>query len=255
MSDDADDDRKPPQDSDSGSSDDGDDRQQKGDSKDEKKGDDADDEADGDDEKKPSIFRKPLFWIILIAVVAALVIGGVLYWLHARQFESTDDAFVDSHIVRLSPQVGGQLVQVANVDNRHVDAGTLLAVVQPTGPEAQLAQSQAEVKQAQAQYAQALAQVESARQTAIQNADQARAPIAAADKAAQDLARYESLRRLDPNAVAGQQLDQARANARQTAGQAAAARRSRPAPPSAMPSPPPAPWWPARPSRCRPTRR
>ena len=81
------------------------------------------------------------------------------------------------------------------------------------------------VKQAEAQYAQAEAQVEATRQTAIQNADQARSPIAAATKAAQDLARYEALRRLDANAVAGQQLDQAHANARQTAAEAAAARR------------------------------
>lgn len=189
------------------------------------KGDDASDGDEDEKQKKPSIFKKPLFWIILIAVVAVLVIGGVLYWLHARQYESTDDAFVDSHIVRISPQSGGQLVQVANVDNRHVDVGQLLAVVQPTGPEAQLAETQADVKQAQAQYAQAEAQVEAQRQTAVQAADQARGPAAAAAKAAQDLARYETLRRLDTNAVAGQQLDQARANARQTAAEAASARR------------------------------
>ena len=195
-----------------------------------KNGDDQDaDDQDGDDQddskKKPSLFKRPLFWIILGVVVAALVIAGVFYWLHARQYESTDDAFVDAHIVRISPQQGGQLVQVADVDNRHVDVGALLAVVQPTGPEAQLAETQAGVKQAEAQYAQALAQVVAARQTAVQNADQARSPSAAAIKAAQDLARYEALRRLDPNAVAGQQLDQARAQARQTAAEAAAARR------------------------------
>ena len=234
MSDDTDDDRKKRQGGTSDAPDEGG-RKKGDDAKDDaSEGDDDDggdddggDEEDGDEDKsdKPSIFKKPLFWIILIVVVAALVIGGVLYWLHARQFESTDDAFVDSHIVRLSPQVGGQLVQVANVDNRHVQAGTLLAVVQPTGPEAQLAESQANVKQAEAQYAQAQAQVEATRQTAIQTADQAKSPIAAADKAAQDLARYETLRRLDTNAVAGQQLDQARANARQTAAEAAASRR------------------------------
>ena len=49
-------------------------------------------------------------------------------------------------------------------------------------------------------------------------------PLAAAVKAQQDLARYEALLRLDPNAVAGQQLDQARSTARQTAADAAAAR-------------------------------
>jgi len=174
--------------------------------------------------KKPSVFSKPLFWIILIVVVAALVIGSVLYWLHARQFESTDDAFVDAHIVRISPQVGGQLVQVADIDNRHVQAGRLLAIVQPTGPQAQLAEAQAGVTQAQAQYAQALAQVDAAAQSAQQAAKQARGPLAVAIKAQQDLRRYEALLRLDPTAVAAQQIDQARAQARQTAADAAAAR-------------------------------
>jgi membrane fusion protein (multidrug efflux system) len=190
-------------------------------------GDDQDEDGkeDGDDKaKKPSLFKKPLFWIILIVVVAALVIGGVLYWLHARQFETTDDAFVDAHIVRISPQVAGQLVAVADIDNRHVEAGRLLAVVQPTGPEAQLQEAQAGVTQAQAQYSQSLAQVDAAIQNAQQAEKQARNPLAAAIKAQQDLRRYESLVRLDPDAVAGQQLDQARAQARQTASDAAAAR-------------------------------
>src|SRR3546814_8420995 len=46
---------------------------------------------------------------------------------------------------------------------------------------------------------------------------QARAPVASAQKAANDLTRYQALQKLDPAAVAGQQLDQARAQARTTA--------------------------------------
>lgn len=190
------------------------------------KGGDGDDEnSDDGDEKKPSLFRKPLFWIILVAVVATLAIGGTLYYLHARKYESTDDAFVDAHIVRIAAQSAGQLVQVADIDNRHVPAGRLLAVIQPSGPEAQLAEAQANVAQAQAQVQQALGQVSAALATRAQAAQQARAPLATAVKAQQDLARFEALRRLDPNAVAGQQLDQARATARSTAAEAAAARR------------------------------
>jgi len=187
----------------------------------------ADDDADADDAKprKPSVFKRPLFWIILVAVVVALVIGGTLYWLDARRYESTDDAFVDAHIVRIAPTVAGQLRMVADVDNRHVEAGRLLAVIEANGQEEQRAQAQADVAQAEAQYSQALAQIEAARSSRTQATAQARVPLAAATKAAQDLARYEALLRLDTTAVAGQQLDQARANARQTAADAAAARR------------------------------
>ncbi|RZM33934.1 MAG: HlyD family secretion protein [Sphingomonas sp.] len=179
------------------------------------------DEAKAD---KPSVFKKPLFWIILIVVVGAAVIGGTLYWLHARQYESTDDAFVDTHIVRLAPQVAGTLVQVADIDNRHVEAGRLLAVIKASGRDAQVAEAQANEDQSRAQLAQAQAQVTAAIASQQQAAAQARVPLAAAVKARQDLARYEALLRLDPNAVAGQQLDQARSTARQTAADAAAAR-------------------------------
>ena len=189
----------------------------------------AEDEEDGDHKddgpKKPSLFKRPLFWIILVCVVAALVIGGTLYYLHARQYESTDDAFVDAHIVRIAAQNAGQLIEVAELDNRHVDAGRLLAVIQPSGPEAQLAEARANVVQAQAQVEQALAQVSAALATRAQTAQQARVPLANAVKAQQDLARYSALQRLDADAVAGQQLDQARATARSTAADAAAARR------------------------------
>ncbi len=188
-------------------------------------GDEGDDKGSGKDDRKISVFRKPLFWIILASVIAAIVVGGFLYWLYARQYESTDDAFIDAHIVRIAPTVAGTLVQVADVDNRHVDAGRLLAVIEPTGPEAQLAEADANVKQAVAQLEQSRAQVAAAEATREQAAAQAHGPIATAARAAQDLARYAALLRLDPGAVAGQQLDAARAQARATAADAAAARR------------------------------
>ncbi|MEO9132416.1 MAG: HlyD family secretion protein [Sphingomonas sp.] len=178
-----------------------------------------------DADKKPSLFRKPLFWIILVTIVAVAVIGSVLFWLDARQYESTDDAFIDAHIVRIAPTVAGTLKEVAEVDNRHVEAGQLLAVISAAGPEAQVSEADANVKQAQAQIEQSRAQVVAAQASRDQAAAQALAPLATAAKAAQDLARYQALLKMDPAAVAGQQLDAARAQARSTAADAAAARR------------------------------
>jgi membrane fusion protein (multidrug efflux system) len=185
---------------------------------------DAGDRADAADDKA-SLVQRPIFWIVVVAIVAAVAIGAVFYWLNARQFESTDDAFIDAHIVRIAPQVSGTLIQVADVDNRHVEPGRLLAIIKASGRDAQVAEAQANVAQATAQFAQNQAQVSSAIQQQQAAEAQARVPMAAAIKARQDLARYEALRRLDPAAVAGQQLDQARAAARQTAADAAAARK------------------------------
>lgn len=192
------------------------------DAKDETGSKDGGDEQDGD---KPSLFRKPLFWIVLAILVIGAVVGGTLWYLNARQFETTDDAFVDAHIVRIAAQEAGQLVQVANIDNRHVRAGQLLAVVQPSGPEAQRAEAEADVTQARAEAARADANILAAIATRRQAVAEAQVPLADAVKARQDLTRYETLLRIDRAAVALQQLDQARATARSTAAQATAARR------------------------------
>ena len=186
--------------------------------------DDHDDDKD-DGEDKPSLFKRPLFWIILAILVIGGAVGGTLWYLHARQFETTDDAFVDAHIVRIAAQEAGQLVTVADIDNRHVEPGQLLAVVQPNGAVATREEALANVAQARAQASQADANITAAIRTRQQAQAQARSPLANAIKAQQDLARYETLLRLDRNAVALQQLDQARAAARSTAAEAAAAQR------------------------------
>ncbi len=176
--------------------------------------------ADDEEDTGPPLYKRPLFWIISIVVLAIAIVGGLLWWLHARQYESTDDAFVDTHIVRLAPEVAGILIWVAPVDNRHVHPGDLLAVIKPTGPEAQQQQAQADVTQAAAGIAQAQAQLQVARA----NSAKARADTIAADadaaKTGRDLQRYMALVALDRSAVASTQVDAARADAEKAAGTA-----------------------------------
>jgi membrane fusion protein (multidrug efflux system) len=189
-----------------------------------RKDDDEEDDEDEDD-GKPPLYKRPLFWVILIVVAIVLIVGGTLFWLHKRQYESTDDAFVDAHVVRLAAQVSGQLTAVAGADNRHVEAGALLATIEADATQAQVAQARAQALQADAQIQQAQAQVISARAQRAQAVAQAVQPEAQAVKAVADLKRYLALRQLDAAAVAGTQIDQARAQADSAAGQAVAARR------------------------------
>ncbi len=204
-------------------------REKAGDGDDEKSGEDDgdgddDDKEDGDD--KPPLYKRPLFWIILIVAAAVLIIGGTLFWLHKRQYQSTDDAFVDTHIVRLAAQVSGQLTAVAAADNRHVEAGTLLATIEADATQASVEQAKAQALQAQAQIEQSQAQVISARAQRAQAVDQARDPEAQSAKAHADLNRYLKLRQLDSAAVAGTQIDQARQQASSADAQAAASRKN-----------------------------
>ena len=44
--------------------------------------------------------------VLIIGAVVLLIgaIVGVRYWLYARSHESTDDAFIDGHIIQVSPK-------------------------------------------------------------------------------------------------------------------------------------------------------
>jgi membrane fusion protein (multidrug efflux system) len=182
--------------------------------------------GEGDENQKPGkkgLRDHPRLLIAAAIVFVAIVVGAVLWWLHARNFESTDDAFIDNHIVRLAPQIAGRVTAVHVNDNQLVQPGELVAQIDSAEVETRVAQAHAQRAQSQAQVDNAQAQIK-VNQAAY---EQARSDIAAvqaqADNAATDLARYLRLQTLNPLAVAQQQLDQARATARQTAAQRDAA--------------------------------
>jgi membrane fusion protein (multidrug efflux system) len=153
-----------------------------------------------------------------VAVIIALV-GGLVWWLNARRWESTDDAYVDGHIVRLAPQVSGVVVKVYVTDNARVVAGQPIVDIDPATFSAQYQQARAQAEQSKAQIGQQQAQVIAARASYQQARADAAAAAAQAQQAADDLARYRRLEAISPPAVSAQQLDQALQSARNTAAQ------------------------------------
>jgi membrane fusion protein (multidrug efflux system) len=83
---------------------------------------------------KPGVLQSPMFKRIAIIVSVLLVLGGIVYYLHSRQFEDTDDGEIDGHISPVSSRVSGTVRQIngALQDNRYVTAGTLLVEIDPT---------------------------------------------------------------------------------------------------------------------------
>ena len=80
--------------------------------------------------RKPTS-KRPLYKRPAVLIVAAIVllIGamiGVRYWLYARSHESTDDAFIDGHIIQISPKASGYVAKVYVTDNQQVKAGDLI---------------------------------------------------------------------------------------------------------------------------------
>ncbi len=188
----------------------------------------------GEQKKKPSPFKNPLVVVPLAIGLLILLILLFLFWNHARKFQSTDDAFIDTHIVHLAPQIAGRVQGVYVEDNALVGTGQLLVQIDPIDQnqrvaqaQAQRAQAVAQRDQAAAQRVQALAVVATQSRSYQQTAAQVPGAEAQAVAAAKDDARYRELARINKQAVAQQQLDNAAAQARQTASQAEAARRAR----------------------------
>src|SRR5438105_11636036 len=79
----------------------------------------------------PSRRYMSLWLLLLLAAVATATLTG--WWLHARHFESTDDAQIEGHLNSISARISGDVAYInPNVqNNQYVEAGTLLLELDP----------------------------------------------------------------------------------------------------------------------------
>jgi len=167
--------------------------------------------GEGDESEPWSRTKKLVVWGVLGAVLLVGVVVAVLWWLHARQFETTDDAFIDAHAQRLAPQVAGRVRRVLVVDNQPVNDGDVLVEIDPSDYQVQVEQAQAAVAGAKGKVSQAQAQCQVAEAMVEQaGADLEQAKVSEANAKAQ-LGRYEGL---SQEARSQQQLEDLRAAAK-----------------------------------------
>jgi membrane fusion protein, multidrug efflux system len=176
--------------------------------------------------ERPPWFRRRGAVIGGACLLALIVVLGGLWWWHEAGIETTDDAFLEAHIVDVSPQIAGQVTRVLVENNQLVHAGEPLVAIDPAQFRLLLSQALAARQQAQTALGQANAGVAVAQASLAQaNADLASAR-ATAVRAQEDLQRYQSLHRLNPRAVARSTVDEAIATERSAAAaQRAAAQR------------------------------
>src|SRR5436189_1150750 len=105
--------------------------------------------------------------------LAVVLIGGLIYWLYARQFESTDDAFVDGDIVQVSPRVSAIVTKVHVVSNQFVHRGEPLIDLDTGNLEVKLEQAKAQLQTAQSQYDQAVANAKLTKKSTMASQTQA----------------------------------------------------------------------------------
>ncbi|HLJ50279.1 MAG TPA: HlyD family secretion protein [Bryobacteraceae bacterium] len=184
-----------------------------------------------------------IFFIVLLLVAA----GAFLFWMHTRQFESTDDAFIEMHLDPVTPRIDGTIVKVYVENNLYVHAGDPLVDLDPRDYQVALDQALASLSQARSQVtaqqpnipitqventaniSSAEASVASARAalgSAEHDRDSAAARLAEAEansaRAQADLARYKIL--IAAEEVSQQEYDQVEAAAKAQAANVAGSR-------------------------------
>jgi membrane fusion protein, multidrug efflux system len=136
-------------------------------------------------ERKTPAFKRPAFRIALAAVALAALGLGLRYYLHARAYETTDDAFIDGSVVQVSPKVGGYATKVAVNDNQHVKKGDLLVEIDSRDYENRVLQARAQLQAAQSRRKAAQLNLALTRVTASAGVQQASAGLNQARSAVQ----------------------------------------------------------------------
>lgn len=95
------------------------------------------------------IYQKKRVIVPAISAVIILVLG-IIVSINSMYFKSTDDAFVEGHIISVAPRVSGPVTKLLIEDNQLVKKGDLLLEIDPNDYEVKLKQTQARLDEAKA---------------------------------------------------------------------------------------------------------
>lgn len=172
---------------------------------------------------KGAFQKHPVAMIVCLGLIAIGIIAGIAWYLHARHYESTDDAFIDGRPVLVSPQVTGNIISVNVTDNQIVKSGALLATIDPRNYKAAVDQAAGMIRQNEATLQNIDAQI-SAQKSQIEQAGQQVTEADAALKFAKDEnTRYQDLVQKGAGTVQRAQQASSDLNGKQAAFDAAAA--------------------------------
>ena len=113
-------------------------------------------------DENPVQIRKFRRLLPAATIAAVLGVAGLVWWIASHNQETTDDAFIDVHMVRIAPQVAGRVLHVPADDNQAVKIGDVLLEIDPADYQAKLDQATADLGSAQGVLAQVKAQLNSA---------------------------------------------------------------------------------------------
>lgn len=97
-----------------------------------------------EENRKPKVKKR--FLVPIIIIIAA--ISGYFLILDAGKYESTEDAYVETHTVQIAPKVSGQIVEMYVTDNQFVKEGDLVAQIDDSDYKVKLAEATAKYESA-----------------------------------------------------------------------------------------------------------
>lgn len=156
-------------------------------------------------------------WLTRLTIALAVIaLGwGAWYGLVARNYVSTDNAYVNAQMAQVTPLIAAPAVEVLVKDTQQVKAGDLLVRLDQADARAALAAAEAELAAARRRFRQSVAnnsalaaQVDTSTAGLVQAQAQYRTALAEHEKARIDLRRRESA--APSGAVSGEELTQAR---------------------------------------------
>jgi len=131
---------------------------------------------------------------LVIGALVVLVICLALYFIN-HGYESTDDAFIEAHVMQISPKISEKVFRVWVKDNQEVKKGDLLVELDAGDNLAIYHQAQANLASSEAKLVQAKAQLASNLATLAQNRASTDESKAAADNAAAEMQRSQGLKK------------------------------------------------------------
>src|SRR5436190_10350772 len=148
-------------------------------------------------------------WVVLASIVLVVIIAAATtsFFVMGGSRQSTNDAYVEGRIIRISPKVSGQVVSLRVDDNDAVKAGDLLLEIDPVDYQAKVDQATAAVAAAESAVEQAKAAVLRADANVGEAQAAARAAATEAIRRASDYRRYAAM---GTDGVSAQQVETAK---------------------------------------------
>jgi len=185
--------------------------------------------ANGSNQKLARLNSPWFVWPATVAL-AVLLYVALAYLNGFLTHESTDDAFIEGHVVSIAPRISGQVLAVPVLDNQFVQSNDLLVEIDPADYAMTAAQKQSSADAQESSYKLALAALElmhvkvtTAEAVAQESEADTASATATAERAKADFERSQELRR--QNTISQQEFDSAQAAARQAEANLTAARQ------------------------------